>query len=417
MIRSSFPGIRRSGLLLLFALPLLSMRLAAQEALRASMAGDSAAAARKQAQNTVGYYNLLWGPVSLRAGASLSEEYTDHALNSTGGGGDLITRPAVNLALNWPVTEYNTLNFTLSGGYSLYAQNSTLNQLFFNPGSGLSFDIYVGDWVFDLHDRMTVTENNYQNPTAHGSQGTSSFQNDAGVSGMWDLNKIVVNTGIDHVNYMSLGQGTSSQPDSSTENLSLNAGYKVRPEIMVGPQIGGTLISYDQTGTGASVGNGTQWSAGAFTSVQVSTHLSFRLDGGYTLYTPENSRTNLNQSMTGLYFQFSVSHQVNEHINYSISAGRSIDFSYNGLYDRLFIQLSPNWLFVRNFTFSTPIGWEQDTRSGLSYTQFSAGFSVGHPITKKLSASLSYNCVSDTSNQAAYNYVANTVGLNFNYQF
>ena len=412
MFRKSIPLKWFVAALLLLA----TAKLTAQEALRASMAGDLAAASRKQAQNTVGHYNLMWGPVTLRASSGLSEQYSDHAGNSANGSSDLITRPSANIQLNWPVTEYNTLNLSLDAGYSFYSQNSALDQFFFNPGSGLSFDIYIGSWVIDLHDRLTMSENSYNNPTAHEAQGTSTFQNDGGVSGMWDLNKLVVNVGYDHVNYMNLGQGGASQPDSSTENLSINTGVRMTPTIMVGPEVGGTLVTYDQTGS-ALVSNGTQWSAGAFSSFQVSEHLSLRLDGGFTDYTPETTKTNLNQTMTGLYFQLSLSHQVNEHVSYTVSAGRSIDFSYNGLYDRLFFTVSPSWLIIRDFAFSTPLSWEQDTRSGTSYSQWSAGFLVGHPITKKLSASLSYQWIDETSNQANYSYTANIAGLNFTYQF
>jgi len=414
MFRKSIPLKWCAGVLLL--LLLASVRLNAQEALRASMAGDLAAASRKQAQNTVGYYNLMWGPVTLRASSGLSEQYSDHPQNAADSKADFITRPSANIQLNWPVTEYNTLNLSLDGGYSLYAQDSALDQFFFNPGSGLSFDFYVGSWVIDLHDRLTMTENSYNNPTAHGYQGTTTVQNDGGVSGMWDLNKLVVNVGYDHVNYMNLGQSGANQPDSSTENVSLNAGLRVNSAIIVGPEVGGSLVTYNQTDNALN-SNGTQWSAGAFSSFQVSEHLSLRLDGGFSDYTPENTKTNLNQNMTGLYFQLSVSHLINEHVSYTVSAGRSMDFSYNGLYDRLFFSFTPNWLIVRNFSFSTPLSWEQDTRSGVSYSQWSAGFSVGHPLTKKLSASLSYQWIDETSNQAAYTYTGNIAGLNFTYQF
>ena len=57
--------------LAILGLLLLLPPLAAQEALRISLAGDLAAEAQKQARNAVGYYNLLWGPVALRCSAAL----------------------------------------------------------------------------------------------------------------------------------------------------------------------------------------------------------------------------------------------------------------------------------------------------------------------------------------------------------
>jgi hypothetical protein len=429
--RLLFQSNRSSGLFWLPVLSglLLAAQLGAQEALRVSLAGDVAAATRKQARNTAGYYNLMWGPVSLRCSAGLTEEYNDNIRNSANAQGDIITRPSVNAQVNWPVTEWNTLHLGLDAGYSLYAHHGELNQFFFNPGSGLSFDIYVGDWMINLHDRVTVTENNYENPTTQGGQSRSFLQNALGVSGLWDLNKIVVSLGYDHQNYLSLGSPSLSQPDSASEIFFLQGGVRLRPEIMVGLESGFSLVNYDQTGGTNSfnfrpIPNAVQWNAGAFTAVQLSEHLSARLDGGYTVYTPESTGTNLNQKMTALYFQFSASHQISERISYSLSAGRSMDFAYNGqMYDRLFVRLNPNWNVVRKFSMGTPVWWEQGKQGSqggqgsLDYTQYGAGFTVGRALTQKLSAQVHYQWIMETANQTAYNYTANIVGLNLTYQF
>lgn len=401
---------------------LLASRLAAQEALRASLAGDVAAANRKEARNTEGYYNLMWGPVALRCGAGLAEEYNDNVRNTARAQSDLITRPTLNTQINWPVTEWNTLNLALDAGYSLYALHSELNQVFFNPGSGLSFDVYVGDWVVNLHDRVAVTENSYENPTTYGGQNNTFLQNDAGVSGLWDLNKIVVSVGFDHENYVGLGS-MLGQPDSAAENFFLQAGVRPRPEILVGLESGLGLVRYDQSGgtNTMNVSDALQWNGGAFTSVQLSEHFSARLDGGYTVYSPDTVRTNMSGEMTAVYFQFSVSHQVDEHISYSLSAGRSVDFAYNGqVYDRLFVRLNPSWNIVQKWSISTPVWWEQGTEVGLgslTYSQYGAGFTVGRPLTQKLSAQFRYQWIMETANQAVMSYTANIVGLNLTYQF
>lgn len=52
--------------------------LHAQEALRVSMAGDLAAASRKQEANTLGYYNLLTGPVAWRFLSGVEMDFNDN---------------------------------------------------------------------------------------------------------------------------------------------------------------------------------------------------------------------------------------------------------------------------------------------------------------------------------------------------
>ena len=386
------------------------------------MAGDMAAAQNKQAQSSIGYYNLRWGPVALRCSGSEATEYDDNIRNSGTGGGDLIFRPSLNAQLTWPVTEWNTLNVNVGGGYSFYAQHSELNQINLNPGTGLAFDLYIKDWVVNLHDRVTVTEYSYENPTTRGNQNSEFLQNDAGVSGLWDLNQAVVNVGFDYMDYVSLAR-TSGQPDSTSENFFLNGGFKLRPEIMLGLESGLGLVSYDHSGaTGAgTVLSAVQWNGGAFSSLRVSEHLSTRLDAGYTVYIPKVTGTNSSSESTALYFQFSVSHQISEHVNYSLSAGHSVDFAYNGqAYDRFFVHLDPSWNIVQNFQISTPVWYEQGKQVAVqtvSYDQYGAGITIRHGLTQKLSTAAYYKWIKETSNTAWWNYTENIVGLSFTYQF
>ena len=403
---------------------LLLPSLMAQEALRISLAGDVSAETQKQARNSVGYYNLLWGPVALRCSTAVSTEFTDNARNSSQAESDVILRPSANVQLTWPVTEWNTLNLSLGAGYSFYTQHSDLSQFYINPGSGLSFDVYIKDWKFNLHDRATLTQNSYENPASTGGRNNSFLQNDIGVSALWDLSRVVVNLGYDHVDYVGVNN-QSTQPDSASENFSLNVGFKLRPEIMVGLEGGLGLVRYDRSGSSNVVvaSDAMQWNAGAFSIVQLSEHLSARLDGGYTVYVPENAQAAGISEMDSLYFQFSATHEITPHISYSLSAGHSVDFAYNGqAYERLFVRLSPNWNVVRNFSISTPVWWEQGTQlsaQALKYDQYGAGITVGRPLTQKLTASVYYQFVLRTTDQTSsyYNYTANIVGLSLNYQF
>ena len=103
--------------------------------------------------------------------------------------GDLIFRPQINTRMLWPVSDQNSINLALGGGYSAYVSNPNLDRAFITPGSELSFDLYVGDFWINLHDRFSITENTYQDPTVAGSGNYSQFQNALGAATTWDLNK------------------------------------------------------------------------------------------------------------------------------------------------------------------------------------------------------------------------------------
>ena len=399
-----------------------------QEALRLSLAGAQSAQAQKDAANSIGYYNLLLGDASLRVFSGLGVEYDDNVrLQNTGAEGDFIFTPSANTQIHWPLTQNNSLDISIGAGYSAYVNNPDLDQFFVNPGSGIAFNIYIGDFVINLHDRLTITENGYQNATANGGGNNASLQNTVGTSATWDLDKLVVVAGYDHANYVSLGSGQASQPDGSSENFYANGGVRVRPEILVGVEAGGSLVDYNQTSSSDSP-NSSQWNAGAFGRMQLSDYMSVQLDAGYTELLPNSTMTTTNLANlgneSGYYFDFSLTHRVNQFLDYSLTASRSTDLQAFGQpYNYYNVRLQPDWKIFKNYQLSTPFWWQQGTQlftqagNSNDYNQYGAGINVGRQLTQKLTGTVSYQFVKETSNQSSLNYIVNIISLNLSYQF
>jgi hypothetical protein len=423
----STSGILRRLFIIAAGLAFFAGTAPAQEALRQSLAGEAAAAAGKQAASTIGYYNLMLGPVAWRFSSGLSSEYNDNVnLRPSNPDGDFIFQPSLDAEMTWPLTQNNSLNFDLGLGYMFYLQHQELDQLYINPGSGLSFDIYIKDLKINLHDRLSVTENGYENPGFTNSNSIVRMENDVGASGLLDLNDAVVNLGYDHVNYISLA-GTQL-PDSSSENVSADAGFRVRPEFLAGIEAGGGLFHYAQSTT-SSLPDATQWNLGLFLQAQISEYFSTEFHAGYTVYSPQSSATFTNASATtGLYFDLSATHILNRFLTYTLSAGRSTDVANYGVPDEYyFVRFEPDWNLFKKLQMGTPLSWEQGTQlgangSGTSFNQVSAGINFSRTLIHKssganLSCSLSEQFVHETSNQPSGTYTVNIVGLNFTYQF
>ncbi len=399
-----------------------------QEALRISLAGDLAAAAQQQANSSIGYYNLLLGPTAWRFSTGLGLEFNDNVRLQQSGESDVILRPSVNAQMHWPVTLKNSLEVSLGAGYSEYLQHQDLSQFFINPGSGISFDVYAGDFKINLHDRITITEQAYQNAGGSGgNQNLVSLQNAAGASALWDLNEAVANAGYDHVNYASLSQN-QGEPNASSDNIFVNSGIRIRPELLMGLEAGGAVITYSQTSANntPAIPGAVQWNAGVFGTAKISDYMDVRADAGYTAYTPDHTATNLVTSdATGLYFSLSLAHRVNRSLNYTLAAGRSTDLaSYGQAQSYYFVRLTPNWNFLKEYSISTPVWWQQGTRlynyqagGTADYEQIGLGLSVSRRVTKKLSAAIAYQFVEETSSQANLIYKANILDLNLSYQF
>lgn len=395
-----------------------------QEALRMSLAGDITQEQQHQAAAAIGYYNLMTGPATWRFSSGLVSEYDDNInLSQNNPQGDFIFRPDLQTGMNWPISQDNVLDLTLDAGYSVYAQHSRLDNLYVNAGD-LSFDISIGNLTINLHDQLSITEDTFQNPTTTTNSTVNGnivpLQNSAGATATWDLAKCVLQCDYDHVNYSALSSSLS-YPSGTSDNLLLSAGARLRAKIVMGIEGGGSLINYSQSGS-ITTPNATQWNAGAFCNAPISDYLSARLDMGYTLYSNVSTSSALAQNDTsGLYFQFSVTHQVNQFINYTLQAGRSLDLAFYGLpYQYYYVQAQVNWNFFKNYELSTPFWWRQGNQiyqQSVDFDQYSGGVSLTRTITKKITGNISDQIVKEYSNQAGLNYLANIVSLSFSYQF
>lgn len=418
-------------------------KLCGQEATRLSMAGAAAAEAQHQAASTIGYYNLRLGNLALRFTAGAGVQYNDNIhLSNTHREGDEIFTPNLDMAIHLPVTEKNSLDISLGAGYSAYLNNPDMNQFFITPGSGLLYNIYVGDFVINLHERVTVTENGYQNPAVNNGGNNATLQNTVGSSVTWDLNQVVLMAGYDHGNSMSIG-ASQGIPDSSTENVFINAGFHVRPELTVGLEAGGSSVTYSQPDKKfASTPDTQQWSVGAFGKMQISEYMNAELHAGYSELLPGSTAATFNNTNTpsgtnsvstgistgistgtsgGLYFGLSLTHRVNQWLDYTLSADRSQDLQTSGQpYTTETVRLSPNWKFFEKYSLSTPFWWTQGTQyyyQANTYDQYGGGLNIGRQITEKLSSTLSYQYIQETSAFASLNYTVNIISLNFAYRF
>jgi hypothetical protein len=386
-----------------------------------SMAGAQAAAAQRRAASTIGYYNLKLGPTAWNFGAGLGVDYNSNVNNTEyNPEGDFIFRPQINTRMLWPLTDKNSLNLALGAGYSAYLSNQQLDRLFLTPGSGLSYDIYVGDFWINLHDRFSITENSYQDPTVTGTGDYSQLQNALGTTVLWDLNKVMLKFGYDHVNYASL-QSTGNQPDGVMEVASVSAGYALKPQMLAGLELGGGLINY--TGENRPYSNARQWNVGGFYDTPMSQYMHLTLHAGYTVYMPETTPLTAidNTEFNGMYAELDVNHRLNEYVTYTLSAGRTINLAfYGGTVDEYYARLSASWKILRKMTLGTSLSYEYGTQlSGTPETWDRYGFSVnlGRTITTKLTASLGYQYYLRQSDLPGRSYDLNVVSLNFNYNF
>ena len=389
-----------------------------QEAVRMSMASAQAAEARRRAATTLRDSSLELGPTVWRLGTGLGLEYNDNVrYTDSNPESDFIFRPQIDARMLWPVSDRNSLDVSFGGGYSAYVQQSGLSRFFITPDSEVSFDLYAGDFWINLHDRISITEYGYQDPTVTGIGDYSQLENTAGLSALWDLNKAVLRWGYDHLIYSALSGG-EGRPTGQSDVFSFAPGYAPKPGLLLGMEFGGALIHYD--GSSTLYSDATQWNVGAFYHAQVSEYILVRASGGYVQYTPDSNQTGV-RDFDGFYAQCALTHRVNEHVSYSLNGSRNVQTTLQGGSVEMYsASWQANWRVIRRTSLSTSFVYNHGSdlySGGETFDQYGPQIRLGWRLSERLSTSLGYQAYWRTSDESGNGYSVNIVSLGFHYAF
>ena len=406
---------------LLFAFP-----ISAQEALRNSLAGDAAYEAARLHPESMPY-TVKSGDFRLLATPSFGLDYNDNVrLSKDNPEDDFILRPAVGLIASYPVTQRNLLQLNVTVGYDAYMNHSDLSRLDISSGSALSFDIYIKDWLINLHDRFSYVQDSATEAAVANTASYGSFQNTAGLSGNWDLEDITVTLGYDHRNYLA----TSSQfeyTDNSSDNFLARAGLKLTPRLTAGLEATAAPTTYDQH----ILNDNVNYSLGAYADWKPGNALHVQPRIGYTIFSMQ--QTSLVMPATdqnSWYADITVNHPITESVSYSLSLGHELRLGVQSdTIDDTYARGNATWNLIRHYPLNTSLTYEHGTQgagvntqgAGVNniqaenYDQFGVGLGVSHPITKRLTASLNYRLTLRSSDIPNRDYTQNLVSILLSY--
>src|SRR6266496_6703986 len=207
-------------------------------------------------------YVVLVRTVRFRGGASVSKEYNDNVnYAETNEQDDFIITPNLSLDAIWPITQLNTLRLDLGIGYSFYLDHSQYDTdtILIAPKSQIAFDIFVADFRINIHDRMQLQQDPIQEGALSNVAKYGRFENTAGVSVLWDLNKLLFQVGYDHYNFVST-TSTFDYLDRNAEIVYGSAAFIVTPTITVGPEANAVFTRFNQS----MLNDNSAYSAGGF---------------------------------------------------------------------------------------------------------------------------------------------------------
>lgn len=432
--------------LLLCAAPIVR----AQDAIRPSLAGEATSEARRQSIDNIPY-NLQLGPMKVRFSATLGFEYNDNVnlsedasylypaiggpvLVTTQQQSDFIIRPQVNVNLLWPITQLNTFRLDLGIGYAFYMDHSeyNTNDVLLTPGSQLAFDVFVGDFRINFHDRFSLEQDPVAEVSLSNVADYGRFQNTAGVSVLWDLNAAVVTVGYDHYNFIS----TTNVFDYLDRNAEMVTGsIAITPSSTMSVGVEGAFVDtyYDQNILNDSMA----YSAGLFLETQITGYLKLRVAGGYQNINFDNTGlVNDPHDVNDYYANLLLSHRVNSVLTQSLSAGHENQLGINSNYIRLnYVRHTANWNILYHTLLSTELFYEDADDSGGFFLapvpgvplinpfapehihRYGGALSLGYQLTPHVTLGFRYQYTQKDSDLPLRDYSQNRVSLDGTYSF
>jgi hypothetical protein len=439
------------GFALFISLLLATPVVRAQDAIRPSLAGEASSEARRLSIENIPY-NLQLGPVKVRFSATLGFEYNDNvnlaedasALIPAVGGPVLVTtqqqsdwiiKPQVNVNLLWPITQLNTFKLDLGIGYAFYMDHSeyNTNSILLSPGSQLAFDVFVGDFRINFHDRFSLEQDPVAELSLSNVADYGRFQNTAGVSVLWDLNAAVVTVGYDHYNFIS----TTDVFDYLNRNAEMVTGsIAITPSSTMSVGLEGAFVDtyYDQNVLNDSIG----YSAGAFLETQITSNLKLRVAGGYqNIDFDSTGLVNDAHDVSDYYANLLLSHRVNSAFTHSLSAGHETQLGINSNYVTLnYVRHNANWNILYHTLLSTELFYEDADDSGGTFLfvpgpgvplfnpfgaehihRYGGALSLGYQLTPHVTLGFRYQYTQKDSDLPLRDYSQNRVSFDGTYSF
>ncbi|MGZ8900121.1 MAG: hypothetical protein ACXW3Z_08500 [Limisphaerales bacterium] len=423
---------RRIGLTLILPLVCAASLLQAQDAIRPSLAGEAAAEARRQSLDRIPY-NLLMGPVRFRFSATAGFEYSDNInVAEVNTQEDFIFRPQVNFNALWPVTQLNTLRMDIGIGYAFYLDHSeyNTNSILLTPNSQLSFDVFVGDFRINFHDRFSLEQDPIGEPGLSNVADYGRFQNTAGVSVLWDLNKAVATFGYDHYTFISTTD-EFEYLDRNSDILLGSISFAVSDTTGLGVESGYIFNRYDQD----VLNDSETFSIGAFLETQITSYLKVRVAGGYQNINFDGSTVFLGPFPDGSFLPFMdsgelddfyvnvlISHRINSAITHRLSAGHEAQLGVNSNYIELnYVRHTATWNIINRTLLSTEFFYEDAEDSGgfinESLQRYGGALSLGYQLTRHVTLGARYQYTQKDSDVPLRDYKQNRVSVDGTYSF
>lgn len=417
----------------------------AQEMMRETLTTSTPAAAPTVSSGSgTTDYNLRVGPVKFSADVVGGIEYIDNiSYSQVNRTSDEVIRLALNILTVVPLTRFNSLRFDIGVGFVRYLEhpNATSGDIFITPGSQLSLDAYVGDYLkFNLHDAFDIRQDPVDSAELSNVTNFGRFTNTAGITVTADLHDGLVLTGeYDHYNYVALNDDFDYL-NRSAEQFAGSVTYQIRPRTFLGVDGSYSITDYSKGGLNDSTGG----TVGALLDTTITPYFRLVLHGGFQFASFDSGGTvdsgfysaNFGRedglpaygtysdrySLSTFYWNATLNNRINAYLTHSLSVGREADLGLVSNYVKVdYIRYNVAWRVLSNVTLAGDLFFDRDVESGGPFDEriyrYGGDITLGYQFNRHLSAAAHYAYIQKDSDAYLRDYYQNRVGLDFDYHF
>lgn len=366
--------------------------------------------ARAERQASLGHYNIKIGPVPFTFGAGVEFHFSDNVnLTRKGKVADLSIVPHLDIYGGIRLSRINTLSIQLGLGYIWNLNRPELDRALTNASvgldsdTGLSFDIEVGNFRINLHERPAIPRQQFDLITQRNPLQYSQFTNVAGLSIFWDVNRrLSAFFQYDHLNVIAL-KSELDDLDQSSELFSASATYQIHSGLSVGLQGNASMVKYQNSFLNES----TNYDVGATLASRITRSMFLQMIVGYQVGRfGSGGEVGDKSNVDNWHFRASINHQINKLVSHSLSVGHESQIgtaSNSAIVD--YIRHQCYFTFSKDVGVSTSVSFDSASESGGAFAQDFKLYQLGifgyWKLARKLSLSLGYSITKRDASSAS----------------
>lgn len=365
-------------------------------------------------------YNLMLGQMRFNMAAGVGIEYNDNInLSDNNRQDDFIFRPSLNLEAVWPITDLNTLRFSLGVSYAKYFEHSEYDTrgVLLSPNSEIALTFYVGDVAITVRDRFSYQEDPYDIPILANVAVYRRFTNLASVQADWDLNPAThLTVGYQHYNLWSRDEEFESL-DRAIDTIYVRPSVKLSPALTVGVNGSVSFIQHENT-----LNDGTGFLVGPFAEIALTESTRLYAEVGYQgIAFDDNNIINDSDDVSTYYVKSEIYNRLTENFSHRLSFSKTAELGFNSnYYDLYHLEYAADWRLTPSLILD-PVAfyehYETSGENGEEADRYGAALGMRYVLTPSLTLGADYRFIFKDSSIEDADYYQNVVLLSLFYNF